>query len=44
MLGLKPGNNTNCIDAHPEVEALLVTEDSRAEVMGNVLDWLTEGG
>jgi len=31
------------IKRHPEVETLVVTRDNRSDIMGKVLDWLTEG-
>ena len=31
------------IKRHPEVEALPVTRDNRAEVMKKILNWLMEG-
>ena len=43
MLKFKLENNTNRIDARPEVETLLVATDKRTEVMREVLDWLMEG-
>jgi hypothetical protein len=42
MLRLKLKDGTNCIDAHPEEETLLVTRDNRTELMRKVLDWLRE--
>jgi len=33
MVKLKLENNTNCMDAHPEVETLLVTRDNRNEAV-----------
>jgi len=44
MLKLRLENNTNCINAHPEVETLLVTRDNPTGVMRKVLNWLGEGG
>jgi len=43
MLKFKPENNTNCMDARPEAETLLVTGDGCIEVMDRVLNWPTEG-
>ena len=43
MLKLRLENNANCICGHPEVEALLVTKDSRTEIMKEVPKWLVEG-
>ncbi len=40
---LNPHPFADEIKSHPEVETLLITGDNRAEVMGKVLDWLTEG-
>jgi len=42
MLKFKIENNTNCMDARPEVETLLVTRDNRTEAMRRALAWLTE--
>ena len=43
MLRLKLENNTDWIDAHPEVETLLVARDNRTTVMTEVLNWPIEG-
>jgi nucleoside-triphosphatase len=40
---LNPHPFADEIKRHPEVEMLLVTKDNRTEVMGKVLNWLTEG-
>ena len=42
MLKLRLENNTNCINAPPEVETLLVTRANRAEVMKKASNWLME--
>lgn len=42
MLKFKLEDNTNCIDARPEVEMLSVTRDNRTEVMRKVSKWLME--
>jgi len=43
MLKFKLEDNTNCIYARPDVEALLVTRGNRTEVMRKALNWVAEG-